>query len=192
VSDRARAIGVAAQTMAAQIGELLDAARLRVGQPLALDPRPTDLVALAYRVAGQVQATTTNHTLDVDSAVPELVGEWDAVRLERVLGNLLGNAVKYSPDGGDVEIAVGREKRDGRAWATVLVHDRGIGIPAADLAHVFDRYHRAANVTGRFPGEGIGLAGAKQIVEQHGGTLSAASEEGRGSTFTVRLPIEGG
>jgi signal transduction histidine kinase len=189
LSDRLTTIGRAATAMTAQIGELLDAARLGAGQPLELDRRPTDLVALARRVAAQVQQTATRHTIDVQAAVPELVGQWDAVRLERVLGNLLGNAVKYSPEGSEVNVAVRHEQEDGHAWACVGVRDRGIGIPAADLPHIFERYHRAANVVGRFPGEGIGLAGARQIIEQHGGTIDVHSHEGQGSTFTVRLPL---
>jgi PAS domain S-box-containing protein len=189
LTDRLTMIGQATMAMTAQIGELLDAARLRAGQPLELDRRPTDLVALAQRVAAQVQQTTTRHTIDVHAAVPELIGEWDGVRLERVLGNLLGNAVKYSPEGTDVSVEVRHEQEDGQAWACVRVRDRGIGIPAADLPHIFERYHRAANVVGRFPGEGIGLAGARQVIEQHGGTIDVRSHEGQGSTFTVQLPL---
>jgi signal transduction histidine kinase len=187
--DRLMTISQAAAAMAAQLGELLDAARLRAGQPLALDLRPTDLVALVHRVAARVQQTTTRHSIDVHATVPELISEWDAPRLERVLGNLLGNAVKYSPEGGDVTVEVGSEE-DGPAWACVAVRDCGVGIPAGDLPHIFERYHRAANVIGRFPGEGIGLAGAKHIVEQHGGTIQVESQAGQGSTFTVRLPLQ--
>jgi PAS domain S-box-containing protein len=188
LSGRLTMIGQAATAMTAQIGELLDAARLRAGEPLELDRRPTDLVALAHQVATQVQQMTVRHTVDVRAAVPELIGEWDPVRLERVLGNLLGNAVKYSPDGSEIRVEVRREE-DQHAWACVEVRDRGIGIPAADLPHIFERYHRAANVVGRFPGEGIGLAGARQVIEQHGGTIDVYSHEGQGSTFTVRLPL---
>jgi signal transduction histidine kinase len=121
--------------------------------------------------------------------VADLIGEWDAPRLERVLGNLLGNAVKYTPDGGEIRLDVHLEDGAGEPWARVAVSDPGIGIPEAEQAHIFERYHRAANVVGRFPGEGIGLAGAKRVVEQHGGTISVASRQGYGSTFTVRLPL---
>jgi signal transduction histidine kinase len=107
-----------------------------------------------------------------------------------VLGNLLGNAVKYSPAGGEVAVRVVRERdAGGRAWAVVAVRDQGIGIPVADLPHVFERYRRGSNVGGRIVGSGVGLAGARQIVEQHGGTIAVASEEGRGSTFSLRLPL---
>ena len=189
LADRLATIGQAATAMTAHIGELLDAARLRAGQPLELDRRPTDLVALARRVAAQVQHTSTRHTIDLQAAVPELIGEWDAGRLERVLGNLLGNAVKYSPEGGKVTVEVRDAQEDGRAWARVAVRDRGVGIPAADLPHIFERYHRAANVVGRFSGEGIGLAGVRQVIKQHGGAIDVHSHEGQGSRFTVRLPL---
>jgi signal transduction histidine kinase len=72
----------------------------------------------------------------------------------------------------------------------VQVHDQGIGVPAADLPHIFERFHRATNVSGRLPGTGLGLPGAREVVKQHGGEISVASEEGHGSTFTVRLPLE--
>jgi signal transduction histidine kinase len=75
------------------------------------------------------------------------------------------------------------------AWAVLAVHDEGVGIPAADLRRVFERYHRSRNVAGAVPGMGIGLAGARRIVEQHGGTIAVESVEGKGSTFTVRLPL---
>ena len=71
----------------------------------------------------------------------------------------------------------------------LTVQDRGIGIPAADLPRVFERFERGRNAVGRIGGSGIGLAATRQIVEQHGGTIEVESREGRGSTFTVRLPL---
>jgi signal transduction histidine kinase len=118
-----------------------------------------------------------------------VVGEWDRMRLERVLDNLLSNAVKYSPQGGPIAIRVGREDDAGGAWAVVSVRDDGIGVPAEDLPWIFERYRRAGNVAGRVAGTGIGLAGARQIVEQHGGTIGVESDEGQGTTVTVRLPL---
>lgn len=188
VAERTAAIAAAAEAMAAQIGELLDAARLRAGRRLDLVRHPTDLVALAYRVAARVQMAAGGHVVEVRASEPELVGEWDAFRLERMLGNLLINAVKYSPAGGDVTLEVRREPRAGRSWAYLVVRDHGIGIPPADLPRVFEPYHRAANV-GAIPGEGLGLDGSRHIVEQHGGTIEVESVEGEGATFTVRLPL---
>jgi PAS domain S-box-containing protein len=189
VAERATSISAAAAGMAAQLDELLDAARLRSGRLLDLALRPTDLVALARRLAAQAQAATDRHTIDVDASVPELIGEWDVYRLERVLRNLLANAVKYSPAGGTITVRVAREEGPDGPWAFLSVQDRGMGIPAADLPCVFEPYRRGRNVSNEFPGEGIGLTGARQIVEQHGGTIAATSAEGAGSTFTIRLPL---
>jgi signal transduction histidine kinase len=118
------------------------------------------------------------------------VGNWDAARLARVLDNLLSNAIKYSPGGGEITVEVAEEDQEnGSRMAAVRVRDRGLGIPAAEMQHVFERFFRAANV-GAIGGTGLGLAGSRRLVEQHGGTLSAESREGTGSTFTLRLPIE--
>lgn len=178
----------ASARMLGLLDELLDATRLQLGQPLELHPAPVDLAELAREVAGRHQVAAPQHTIVVDAA-SGAVGTWDPVRLERVLGNLIGNAVKYSPEGGEVRVAVRREE-DGGAWAVVDVSDQGIGIPSADLERVFERFQRASNVVGRIIGTGIGLVSARRIVEQHGGTIGVRSVEGEGSTFTVRLPIE--
>ena len=174
--------------MEAQIDDLLDATRLRAGQPLALRRRPTDLVALARQAVELQQQATDRHRLTLAAAVPSLVGAWDPGRLERVLGNLLGNALKYSPArrGGH------RRGGGGGGAAVLVVRDAGVGIPAAELPHVFERFRRAGNVADRIAGTGLGLAGARDIVEQHGGSIAVESVEGRGSAFTVRLPLAPG
>lgn len=172
-----------------QIDELLDLARLQADQPLPLDLHPTDLVALVNRAVAEYQQMSTRHQIRVEEDLPELYGVWDALRLERLLGNLLWNAIKYSPDGGEIVVKVGQEDGETNGVAILVVSDHGIGVPSADLLHIFDRFYRAANTTGRLPGTGLGLAGGRQIVEQHGGTISVESQEGAGTTFTVRLPI---
>jgi signal transduction histidine kinase len=114
---------------------------------------------------------------------------WDPSRLGRVLDNLLENAVKYSPAGGDVVVRIDQTASADEAWARIDVVDQGLGIPPADLPHVFERFHRGTNVVGRFLGTGIGLAGVQHIVVQHGGTVTVESREGVGSVFSVRLPL---
>lgn len=175
--------------MVSQIDELLDLARLQSDQSLPLEPRPTDLVELVQRVVAEYTSVSLPDRLRIEIAEPEVTGVWDPARLERVLGNLLSNAIKYSPPDTTVTVNVTCEDSRGQYWARVTVQDRGIGIPVADLPRLFQRFFRASNVIGRAPGSGLGLAGARQIVEQHGGTLTVRSEEGCGSAFTVRLPI---
>lgn len=189
----------ASLAMAGQVDELLDITRLRMGEPLELHRAPTDLVSIAQRLVEGYQARTQSHEVRLDARCPALVGEWDSVRVGRVLDNLLSNAVKYSL-GGQIQVTLdSAESPDtsapsagistGGRWAIVSVRDEGLGIPEADLPRVFERFHRGGNVAGRIAGSGIGLTGARQIVEQHGGTMAVSSVEGQGSTFTVRLPL---
>jgi signal transduction histidine kinase len=179
----------AAIRMAVQIEELLDVALLRAGRSLHLDPQPLDLVTIAERAFGLAQAHSESHVMRLLAPDTSLVCVCDGPRIERVLTNLLSNAVKYTPDGGAIELVVRSEMRDGQRWAALEVRDSGIGIPAADLPHIFERFHRAANTVGQIRGTGLGLASARQIVVQHGGTLDVQSTEGAGSVFTVRLPL---
>jgi signal transduction histidine kinase len=178
--------------MRRQIDQLLDVARLQMGQPLELERRPTDLVALCRAACREHQVGSGRHRIRLEARVDRMVGEWDPLRLERLLDNLLGNAIKYSPAGGTVTVTVdaeGNKERDAAGWALLTVRDSGIGVPEADVANIFDRFYRAGNTSRQMTGSGIGLASARQIVQEHGGEISAASEEGTGSVFTVRLPL---
>jgi PAS domain S-box-containing protein len=178
-------IETSVRRMRVWIDELVDVAHLQVGHELHLNRAPTDLVALARAAAAEYQETSEGNRLRVEASQPELVGEWDAERLQRVLANLISNAIKYSPDGGPITISVDREG----AVSILAVRDCGVGVPVADQAHLFEEFHRASNVIGRIAGTGIGLAAARHIVEQHGGTIGVETCEGVGSTFTVRLPL---
>ena len=181
-------IDLAASRATTMINELLDLTRLQMGRSLDLDPQPMDLVSLAGRVVSEYQQTTDRHVIELDLEAPTLEGVWDAQRLERVLANLFSNAIKYSPDGGTITVTLRHETDDRGSWAIVRVRDRGIGIPAQDVASIFQRFHRGSNVAGRISGTGLGLAGAQQIVELHRGSISVESEPGSGSIFTLRLP----
>ena len=185
VAEWAAIIEENAARAAGLFDELLDIARLEAGHALDLDCRPTDLVALAERAAAAHRRGNERHRITVRAQEPTLVGEWDAARLARVLDNLLGNAVKYSPDGGEIAVRVAREG----PWAVLAVADQGLGIPAEDRTRIFERFQRGGNVAGRVAGSGVGLAGVKHVVEQHGGSVSVESQEGVGSAFTVRLPL---
>jgi signal transduction histidine kinase len=179
-----RTISGSVARMTALIDELLDVARLRMGTALVLERAPTDLVGLARRLAAIHQSASEKHTIVVNAKVPRLVGVWDERRLERVLDNLLSNAIKYSP-GGEIRVGVSCDAES----AVLSVQDRGIGIPEADLAHVFERFRRGANVRGRIDGTGIGLAAAAQIIQEHTGSIDLDSREGEGTLVTVRLPL---
>lgn len=125
----------------------------------------------------------------VDTDRPELVVSADAERLERVLSNVIANAVKYSPEGGEISVRATREENAGQPRAVLTVRDAGLGIPAADLPRIFERYYRATNVPGSIQGTGIGLATVRQIVVQHGGGVAVTSQEGAGTAVTVWLPL---
>jgi signal transduction histidine kinase len=185
VRDVSRRIGARVAKMNRLITELLDVAALEGGADLSLERRTTDLVEIARRVVGD-HARSAGPRLHL--AVPDeaVVGQWDENRLERVVENLVSNAIKYSPRGGEIYVVVTRD--DVTSRAEISVADRGVGIPAADLPHIFDRFHRAHNVIGSFQGTGIGLSSARHIVERHGGTIAVVSQEGYGTTVSVRLP----
>jgi len=181
-------IDVSTGRMLALINELVDLTRARLGTPLELDRRPTDLVALVAASVAQHEGPDARRIV-MEAAEPALWAPVDAARLGRVVDNVLSNALKFSPDGGEVRVCVGREPSAGEPVAVIAVTDRGVGVPAADLPHIFERFQRAGNVAGRIEGAGIGLASARHIVEQHGGNITVESVEGAGSTFTVRLPL---
>ncbi|HET9494968.1 MAG TPA: PAS domain S-box protein [Chloroflexia bacterium] len=183
-------IDEAVNRMNGLINELLDTAQLQVGRPLDLNRAPTDLVELAREAAEACRQSSARHTVDLQARVPRLVGEWDRQRLRRAVDNLLSNAVKYSPEGGAVVCTVSYEHDDPETgWAVLTVEDHGIGIPAADLPHIFDWFYRAGNAPANIGGSGIGLAGAHHIAQQHGGALTVESEEGSGASFMLRLPL---
>ena len=105
------------------------------------------------------------------------------------MGNLLANAIKYSPEGGEILVRLSEENGETGPGASIAVQDHGMGIPAADLPSIFHRFHRARNVQGVVPGTGIGLASAQSMVKGHGGVITAHSVEGQGATFTIWLPL---
>lgn len=188
VTDGLLRIDRSVTQMIGLLDELLDVSRLQMDRPLELDRRPTDLVALVRQAATDYQHPS-GHKILIQSSEEHLEGSWDAVRIERVLGNLITNAIKYSPARSEVSIRLWREITPGGETAVLAVQDHGIGIPASELTRVFERFHRASNAFGQARGTGVGLAIVKQVVELHGGDIDVQSEENVGSTFTVRLPL---
>ena len=171
------------QKLTGLVGELMDISILRSGQPLPLNREPVDLASVVGGTANEYRRLGGDHQITANLQ-NGIVGDWDPVRIERVVRNLLDNALKYSPDGGRVEVAV----RADDGWAVVEVADHGVGIPEDEVPMLFDKFHRGSN-TRELRGTGLGLAGSQAVVGQLGGTIEVASRLGEGSTFTVRLPL---
>ena len=110
------------------------------------------------------------------------MGQYDEKLLRHIFGNLLSNAIKYSPSGGEVRLKVVRRGTE----TEIEVSDHGIGIPADEIGHLFESFHRASNV-GAISGTGLGLAIVKQSVALHGGSIELKSVVGKGTTFTITL-----
>lgn len=151
---------------------------------LSLERAPCDLAAVARDVAAELddRFRAKGVSLDLALAPAEVLG--DADRLAQIARNLLSNALKYTPAGGHVRLATARDQHR----AMLEVTDDGPGIAKDDLAHVFDRFWRGANTAG-VSGSGIGLTVARELARAHGGDITARSQTGRGSTFTLDLPL---
>lgn len=172
--------------MKATIQELLDVARLQMGQALPLDLQRTDLAALVRQAVSEYRGA--GRAIRLESISDVLVGWWDQARLARLLANVLDNAMKYSPPEAGVVVKLDVVEYQAGGWAVVRVCDSGRGIPPEDLPRVFERFYRGRNVGGHVEGSGLGLAVARQIAEQHGGAIEIASQLGVGTTVAVRLP----
>ncbi|MGI9174133.1 MAG: two-component regulator propeller domain-containing protein [Rhodothermales bacterium] len=163
------------------INQPLDLSKLDAGR-MPLRARRADLVAFLRRLTASL-AETQGVTLDFHTETDWLELAFDPEKLEHVFSNLLSNALKFTPEGGKVQLSL----QAGPETADVRVRDTGPGIPEAALPHIFDRFYQAeASGPG---GTGIGLALARELVELHGGTIRAESAPGFGSTFTVQLPL---
>jgi signal transduction histidine kinase len=181
----------AVRRMTSLLDELLDVTRMQMDRPLALNRRVVDLRTVVGEVIEEHRGVSERHELVFEPPATEVRGSWDPARLDRVVGNLVANAIKYSPDGGRVTVRLGMDKAPEGERARIEVEDQGIGIPADDLPHVFERFHRAGNV-GHLGGTGIGLAYVREVVEEHGGTIEVRSQVARGTTVTIHLPLQEG
>lgn len=173
--------------LARLISELLDISRIESGR-MELKRRDLDLHKLAEIVVEKIRSQTDKHDITLSAPQEELMVYVDPDKIEQVLVNLLENAVKYSPAGGEISAVIERRHR----VVEFRVSDQGVGIPAEHLPLIFDKFHRVDNrATREIYGTGLGLYVSKSIVEAHGGTIWAESEPGVGSTFHFTLPLAG-
>ena len=178
-----------AQRQAARLGrlveDLLDVSRMESGR-LELDRKPLQLDELIEAVVADFRATAPRHRLELRRPPGPVVVLGDRGRLEQVLVNLLANAIKYSPEGGEVAVTLAATGAEAR----VAVRDQGIGIPDEDLPRIFQRFFRGRNASLRhFGGLGIGLFVSNEVVKQHHGRFEVISEPGHGATFAFSLPL---
>jgi len=171
------------------VADLLDVSRIQQGR-LDLQPELCDLTALGRAILGRLESGvewTGAHTIAFDA--PEtVVGLWDRARLDQVLTNLVSNALKYSPQGGSVHLAITWDRATEPPIATITVSDQGLGIPEAERETIFQPFSRGSARGTAIGGTGLGLYIVRQIVEGHGGTIGVESTPGQGSTFIVRIP----
>jgi len=153
------------------------------GGRLALRRELVDLSEIVQEAFSRARTQGTQHPLRIEAPPSLIVGFWDRDRLGQVLDNLIGNAIKYSPRGGDIAIRI--EATD--AEALVKIEDQGIGISGDVLPRLFERFFQGQD-PGVSTGLGLGLYIARMLVEAHGGRIWAESEPDRGSTFAISLP----
>jgi signal transduction histidine kinase len=171
--------------MSRLILELLDVSRIETGR-LEIRREPILWTAFVRDLVHRHHTAVSDRRFHLNLPDSKALVTGDRDRLEQVLGNLLENAVKYSPEGSEIYVSV--EDRGDQIVTSVC--DRGIGIPKDELAQVFERFHRGRQVSStNYGGLGLGLYIAKQIVDRHGGSIWVESKEGSGTTFFFALPV---
>jgi PAS domain S-box-containing protein len=181
------AIDRGADRISRVVQDLLDVTRFQIGR-FDLTLAELDLGELVGEIASEMVQRSPRHRLRF-SANSRLGLRGDRERLEQVFANLVGNALKYSPQGGDIDVTLA----DSHGEIEIVVRDYGVGIPIERQAGMFERFYRAhAGTSDDFGGMGVGLFICQEIVTRHGGRVSFTSEAGKGSTFVVRLPGEEG
>jgi signal transduction histidine kinase len=180
------AIDLSLTRIVALMEGLLEIAIERVqAEPNPYDEDLVDLAACVSDVVAVHRQTSVTHQFVVRAVEARLIGAWKAVAISHVISNLISNAVKFSPTGSAIVLTLDREE----SMAVLRVADHGIGIPAADLSHVFEPFYRACNSEQTAPGLGLGLASARMTVSQYGGTIFIESQVGVGTVVSVRLPL---
>lgn len=177
------AIQAESDRMTRMVGDLLLLAQADAGQPIRWEN--VELDTLVLEVYRQMRPIADGIELNI-SEEDQVCVMGDADRLKQLLLNLVDNAIKYTPKDGKVTFGLRRAE----SWAVLTVADTGIGIPAQDLPHVFERFYRVDKARSRAAGgTGLGLSIVQWIVQAHGGKIDVQSEPGKGTRFTVRLPL---
>ncbi|WP_373497013.1 ATP-binding protein, partial [Aquiflexum sp.] len=175
------------------VNQLLDLSRLEAGK-LHLQLKPGEIVGYLTLMASSFSSLFENKGLQYRFILPmeSLWVMFDEDKLEKILSNLLSNACKFTPTGGEVTLEIKEERHDSAtAWLSISVRDTGIGIPKELISRVFERFFQAdLSATRTFEGTGIGLALTKELVELQGGTISVESISGEGSQFLIVLPFQ--
>jgi len=168
------------------VENMLDLAKMDLGA----EPKQEvlDVTPLLWQIADefQPQAEAKGQLLTVEQTEPSSIVKGDPLQLRQVFRNLVGNAIKYTPDGGTVTLS----SRNEAGMVSIFIRDTGYGIPASDLPHLFERFYRVRNNGhDEIEGNGLGLAIVRSSARQHGGDVTVESEPGKGSCFTVALPL---
>jgi len=176
-----------AQILSRLVNDLQELSLAEAGE-LKLNCQTEDITRLINKAVSAIQAPATVKNISTSVDIEEKISEVniDSQRISQVLGNLLDNALAHTPEGGTISVTA---KEKGK-WLQITVSDTGEGIPPKDLGNIFERFYRVdksrARATG---GSGLGLTITKRLVESHGGTIKVESEPGKGSCFTIMLPI---
>ena len=185
VQDSLEVIEEEADRLTGLIENLLDASRLQAGA-LAINLSDVSIKSIAQRISERFRTQSGAHTIVVDfpPEIPVILGDED--RLSQVFSNLISNAIKYSPNGGEIRLS-GKVLPE---QVVICVSDQGPGIAADDIPHVFDRFYRASETSRTTKGAGLGLYLAKAVIEAHGGSIWVDPRPGSGARFCFSLPRE--
>ena len=173
------------ESITSLVNDLLELGRIEAGFDSQKESVPLEGI-IRYTLetmGGQVSEKHLNVNMNWPENIPQMRG--NPIRLRQMLDNLIGNAVKYTPEGGDITVELEQQKEQ----VILRITDTGPGIPPADQPHIFEKFYRASNVPKGVGGSGLGLAIVKSIVDSHQGRIWVESILGKGSTFTVVLPL---
>ncbi|KAA3662642.1 MAG: sensor histidine kinase [Chloroflexi bacterium] len=176
------------ETLLDIVNNILDLEKLSVDGSLPMDLEDFDLVPIVERMVETLRPQAMQKEICLTAHLNPLpiIFNADRHQIERIIQNLISNAVKYTPQKGEVNVTL----RHAEALITIEVADTGYGIPEEELPHVFDRFRRVDKHRNKAAGTGLGLAITQQLVQAHGGEVTVASTEGEGTTFTIQFPLQ--